>query len=286
MTKILKMAAADCLQPSVRSQNVFCAGESLSPSTPPSAGANNVEQWGVWLCEPVLLELLSPTLSPSSSQSHVGGERGGALELLDAVSPHKEKTPGAQLRSCGWQAIFQFLYPSSHPPITWGPLPTRMAPGWEQPIPLSRPRHLWKLGWAHTIKTSPLQAAGTAQLWRARSRDWGGLRSPFCLQLPLFVNKHSSASSPPPESRFCWREKSCTISALDVKKKKKSEIAWRLAAAGGRLGEAGAGIRAVIAGHLSVPAPAFAGGACSQASQQGCGKDRAIPPFLTVPQQR
>lgn len=54
-----------------------------------------------------------------------------------------------------------------------------VAPGWEPPIPLSRPRHLWKLGWAHTIKTSPLQAAGTAQLWRVRSRDWGGLRSPF-----------------------------------------------------------------------------------------------------------
>lgn len=83
------------------------------------------------------------------------------------------------------------------------PLPALMAPGWERPISLSRPRHLWKLGWAHTIKTSPLQAAGTAQLWRARSGDWGGLRSPFCLQLPLFVNKHSSASSPPPESRFC-----------------------------------------------------------------------------------
>lgn len=30
VTKILKMAAADCLQPSVRSQNVFCEGESLS----------------------------------------------------------------------------------------------------------------------------------------------------------------------------------------------------------------------------------------------------------------
>lgn len=65
----------------------------------------------------------------------------------------------------------------------------------------------------------PSAGSGDAQLWRARSRDWGGLCSPFCLQLPLFVNKHSSASSPPPESRFCRREKSCTISALDVHKK-------------------------------------------------------------------
>lgn len=56
---------------------------------------------------------------------------------------------------------------------------------------------------------------------------------------------------------------------------KKSEIAWRLAA-GGRLGEAGAGIRAVIAGHLSVSAPAFANGACSQASELA-GAARTLP---------
>lgn len=106
VTKILKMAAA--------ASSPLCGllcGESPSPSTPPSAGANNVEQWGVWLCKP----LLNPPLSSSSSQSHVGGERGGTLEPLDPASLHKEKTPGAQLRSCGWQAIFQFLYPSSHP---------------------------------------------------------------------------------------------------------------------------------------------------------------------------
>lgn len=213
MTKILKMAAADCLQPSVWSQKVSCAGRVHLPPPHP------LQEPTMWSSGEFLPEALSLPLSSSSSQSHVGGGSGGTLEPLDPP-PSTEKTPGALLRSCGWQAIFQFLYPSSHPLTTWEPLPSRMAPGWEQPIPLSRPRHLWKLGWAHTIKSSALQvAAGTAQLWRERSRDWGGLRSPFCLQLPLFANKHSSASSPPPESRFCRLEKSCTVSALDVHKK-------------------------------------------------------------------
>lgn len=105
--------------------------------------------------------------------------KGGALEPLNPASLHKEKTPGAQLRSCGWQATFQFLYPSSHPPTTWEPLPALMAPGWEPPIPLSQPRHLWKLGWTHTIKTSPLQAAGTLSSGERGAGTGEGCALPF-----------------------------------------------------------------------------------------------------------
>lgn len=164
--------------------------------------------------------------------------KGGTLEPLDPASPHKEKTPGAQLRSCGWQAIFQFLYPSSHPTNHLGTASRPHGPGVgaANPIVAAQAPVEAGLGWAHTIKTSPLRAAGTAQLGRATSRDWGGLRSPFCLQLPLFVNKHSSASSPPPESRFCRREKSCTVSALDVHRNLKLLGDWRRAGGWARLG--------------------------------------------------
>lgn len=179
VTKILKMATAHCLQPSVWSQNISSAGRVHLPPPHAPAGANNVEQWGVWLCTPFLLEPLSPPLFREFREPRGWAKGGGALEPLNPASLHKEKTPGAQLRSCGWQATFQFLYPSSHPPTTWEPLPALMAPGWEPPIPLSQPRHLWKLGWAHTIKTSPLQAAGTLSSGERGAGTGEGCALPF-----------------------------------------------------------------------------------------------------------
>lgn len=160
------------------SERLLCE-ESPSLSAPPSAEANNVGQWGVWLYKPILPGATRPTLVLLKFTKPTWVGEGRTLEPLDPASLHKDKTPGAQLRSCGWQAIFQVLDPSSHPPTTWKPLPARMAPGWEQPIPLSRPRHLWKLGWAHTIKTSPLQAAGTLSSGERGAGTGEGCALPF-----------------------------------------------------------------------------------------------------------
>lgn len=126
MTTILKMAAAGCLQPSVWSENVSCAGRApLPPPYPPqeptmwSSGDFGCVRWSS----------RSRSGHPCHPQVHRAkwvGKGGGTLEPLDPASLHKEKTPGAQLRSCGWQAIFH-----THP-VTHRPLGNRFPPSWPQ----------------------------------------------------------------------------------------------------------------------------------------------------------
>lgn len=102
MTKILKMAVAGCL-----------SGLRMSlPSHPHPTGADNVDQRGVWLCSDSPAQ---PTLVFSKFTEPCGWGK-GTREPLDPASLHKEKTPGSQLRSCGWQACLLLLYPSNHPP--------------------------------------------------------------------------------------------------------------------------------------------------------------------------
>lgn len=86
--------------------------QTVSPLPPPAHRRRQCGSAGIWLCSDSPAQ---PTLVSSKFTEPCGWGK-GTREPLDPASLHKEKTPGSQLRSCGWQACLLLLYPSNHPP--------------------------------------------------------------------------------------------------------------------------------------------------------------------------
>jgi hypothetical protein len=139
------------------------------------------------------------------------------LDTLNPATLHKEKTPegpvwGGELLMTGHIGPFPITHRVTTAWTTWEVLPASTALGRGAEHPLSPDPVPGSFRAGHRIKISPHRLNEEPGFGKKPGAGSGeGAVSFFCLQLPLFVNKHSVASSPPPESCFCWREKSYTI---------------------------------------------------------------------------